>query len=129
MKKRIFITALAASAIILEALPYGAVLNFADIDGKIRKTFSYFDLTPFGYANFGPLLTALLTCVLFVFAVIYLFSGKNGMRKAVCILSGAAAGCSLMPLMFGVHNFSVVGAVISAVLAAVFVLTLLHKKN
>ncbi len=129
MKKRIIIAALTVSALILEALPYGAVLNFADMDGKIRKTFSYFDLTPFGYANFGPLLTAMVSCILLVLAVIYLFCVKNGVRKAVCVLSAIAAGCSLMPLMFGVQNFSAVGAAISAVLAAVFLLTLLHRKK
>ena len=49
-------------ALILEILPYGAVCNFANPDGEPwRYTYSYFDLTPFGYANFAPFIVALLT--------------------------------------------------------------------
>ena len=48
-------------SIVLEALPYGAVCNFATPEKTIRQTFSYFSLTPFGYANFGPFITACLT--------------------------------------------------------------------
>ena len=45
------------SAFILELLPYGTVLPFAV---TLRRAFSYFGLTPFGYADFPPFLTALL---------------------------------------------------------------------
>lgn len=57
-KKRIALSA-TTLAFVLELLPYGAVCNFANPDGKPwRRTYSYFDLTPFGYANFAPFLTA-----------------------------------------------------------------------
>lgn len=49
------------SAFILELLPYGTVLPFAV---TLRRAFSYFGLTPFGYADFPPFLTALLTMLL-----------------------------------------------------------------
>lgn len=64
MKKRAYtLLILPVVAIVLEALPYGAVLNFADESQTYRETFSYFSLTPYGYANFGPLIAAVLTCV------------------------------------------------------------------
>ena len=60
MKKRLLYLFLPIVTLILEILPYGAVCNFANPEGKPwRMTFSYFDLTPFGYANFAPFLTAI----------------------------------------------------------------------
>lgn len=58
MKKLKFLhLAVIIGIIVLEILPFGAVCNFAKAPeaggGVYRKTFSYFDLTPFGYANFG----------------------------------------------------------------------------
>ena len=65
MKKRFLYLILPIITLILEALPYGAVCIFASSPTeKHRETFSYFDLTPFGYANFAPLFTAIITCSL-----------------------------------------------------------------
>ena len=80
MKKKwclLFIFPLAA--LILELLPYGAVLRFARPDGAepFRQTFSYFNLTPFGYANFGPFLTAVLTVGLLFAAFLTVLSGSR----------------------------------------------------
>ena len=67
MKKRFMYLVLPIISLILEALPYGAVCIFASSPTeKHRETFSYFDLTPFGYANFAPLLTAFITCLVFI---------------------------------------------------------------
>ena len=67
MKKRLPLLLFPVLALILEALPYGAVLQFArPAAAPLRELYSYFDLTPFGYANFAPLFTALGTCVLLV---------------------------------------------------------------
>ena len=47
MKKyKITLLVSVAASIILEALPYGAVCNFATPEETIRQTFSYFSLTP-----------------------------------------------------------------------------------
>ena len=59
MKKRALYLILPIVTLVLECLPFGAVCNFALDQGEtVRKTFSYFDPVPFGYANFAPLLTA-----------------------------------------------------------------------
>lgn len=66
MKKlgKVLTVLLPVVALFLESLPHGAVLVFKDFpDGTIRTTYSYFSPTPWGYANFPPGITALLTCV------------------------------------------------------------------
>lgn len=123
MKKKIILLCTSLAALILEILPYGAVLNFANPDGEPwRKTYSYFSLTPYGYANFGPLITAILTCVLLVIIVLSLLLKKDW-NKPISVISAIASLTSLAPLMFGLDNFSLVGAMISVCFIAVFVLS------
>ena len=115
----ILLTALPAAAVVLEALPYGAVLNFSvqaedGSFGLMRQTYSYFSLTPFGYANFGPLVTALLSCLLLLAGIVYLLFGR-GMR-AIKIISIIAVSTSLSPLLFGISYFSLLGGIISVLL-------------
>ena len=73
MKKRLVYLILPVITLILEIIPYGAVLYFgrATEDGgtAVRELFSYFDLIPFGYANFAPLITAVFTCICVLFIV------------------------------------------------------------
>ena len=113
--------------IVLESLPYGAVLNFGEPNadgsiGFIRKTYSYFSLTPMGYANFGTLLTAVLSSALLCVIVISIFMEKNVLQNASRILSILALLTSLMPLLLGVKNYSVCGLAISILLAGVIIL-------
>lgn len=123
MKKKIITLALLLSALVLEILPYGAVCNFANPDGDPwRKTYSYFSLTPYGYANFGPLITAILTCVLLVIIILSILLKKDW-SKSISIISAIATLTSLAPLMFGFSNFSLVGAMISACILATFVIS------
>ena len=110
--------------VILELLPYGAVCNFANPEGDPwRETFSYFNLTPFGYANFAPLLTAIITCIVLALLIIYALSGKRGWALAARNILAMGVVVSLGPLMFGLSYFSLVGGLITAALAAeIFVL-------
>ena len=115
--KRLLCLVLPIITLILEILPYGAVCNFSKPDGGVwRKTYSYFSLTPFGYANFAPLITAIITCIVLVLLVIYCVTGKQRMaviaRNILCV----CAVLSLGPLLFGFHYFSVVGAMITVTL-------------
>ena len=123
MKKKIITLALLLSALVLEILPYGAVLNFANPEGESwRKTYSYFSMIPYGYGDFGPLITALLTCVLLVIIILYILLKKDW-SKSISIISAIATLTSLAPLMFGFSNFSIVGAMISACILATFVIS------
>lgn len=121
MKKRAYtLLILPVVAIVLEALPYGAVLNFADDSQTYRETFSYFSLTPYGYANFGPLIAAVLTCVALLLVIILLAKKEEKLCMGIAVLSGMAAAASLMGNVMG---FSVVGLLITLVLLGQCVLS------
>ena len=119
MKKRFLYLVLPIITLILEVLPYGAVCIFASSPtDRIRETFSYFDLTPFGYANFAPFLTALITCLIFVLLFIYWLKGNAVFAIKAKNILYVAAVMSLGPLVFGLSYFSVVGALITTCLIA-----------
>ena len=123
MKKRLLYLILPIVTLILEILPYGAVCNFARpaTDGSIghfRQLYSYFDLTPFGYANFAPLITGIITCIIALLVLVYCITGKlKWAQKAKNILYCCTL-FSLGPLVLGIHFFSVVGGLITAALIA-----------
>lgn len=123
---RIAVVILAVLVILLELLPYGAVLRFGSPEGiESVHYFSYFDLTPYGYANFGPLLTALLSVAIFILS----FFSKRGCTIAALVCNAVAFFTSLLPLiLYGLKIYSVVGGAITLVLAACLVvrLVLLH---
>ena len=122
MKKRVKLVAFPLLAVVLELLPYGAVLRFGRPleDGPVeigRSAYSYFDPGPFAYGNFGPLLTAWATVLLLLVSCMYWFNGKG--RWGIAALSALAVLFSLMPLvMIGLGSFSLVGGLITLVLAA-----------
>ncbi len=125
MKKRIICLILPIITLILEILPYGAVLNFMLPSameglpaGRFRELYSYFDLMPFGYANFAPLLTAVTTCLILTLLLIYLITGK---ARIITVAEGflcIGVVLSLCPLLYGIDFFSVVGALITISLIA-----------
>lgn len=131
MKKSRFLSLICPLiALVCEILPYGAVLNFWNPEGEpFRETFSYFDLTPFGYANFAPFITAILTCIIMIITIIFIIKPKRTASKILAILSLIAAVISLMPLLYGLSFFSPVSAVISASLAANTVLMFYIRKT
>ena len=130
MKKlKIFLLGSVVASIILEALPYGAVCNFATPEKTLRTLFSYFDLTPFGYANFGPFLTACLTCIMLLLSVLMIISDKPVISKTATIISVVSIITSLMPLMFGVSYYSVIGGIISVLMIIQFVIIMIIKKR
>ena len=124
MKKRFLYLLLPIVTLILEILPYGAVCVFAPSPTEtVRETFSYFDLLPFGYANFAPLLTSVATCAILALLVVYLFTGGHRVMTATKVLVDVAVLLSLCPLLLGVRYYSVVGAIITlSLVAELFVL-------
>ena len=105
-------------ALFLESLPYGAVLIFKDFpDRTIRTTYSYFSPTPWGYANFPPGITALLTCVLLMAAI--LAAAKDSRKALLRVFGISLAAAAISPI----NNFSVTGCLITVTLAAECVLS------
>lgn len=116
LDKKLFPMIFTLAAIVLEILPFGAKLTFALDGGKTQeKLFSYFSLTPYGYANFMPFITAVLTCVMFVLALIILIKDCTGVKKAFKIL--VIITFALASASFAFMNFTVTAALISLMLA------------
>ena len=128
-KSKIVMLIILIMTVVLEILPYGAICNFANPDGNsVRKTYSYFDLTPFGYANFGPFITAILTCFLVVMCIVCIIKNSNKLPNAISVLSGVSVITSLLPLMYGVSYMSVIGVIISLLLLSLFLISVLKRK-
>ncbi len=114
----------------LELLPCGAVLIFADgPENKVMKTFSYFSFVPFGYANFWPLITALLTAVALALSAVRLLkkSAAAKTRDAVFIIKALALIFSLLPLMYGGEYMNTVSYAVSGSLIVSGALTAVEK--
>lgn len=129
MKKRLLYLILPIVTLILEIIPYGAVCNFARPanDGSIghfRELYSYFDLMPFGYANFAPLITAILSCFVLLLVVIYCITGKMRVMPLVKNTLPICIAISLCPLLYGIRFFSLVGALITISLLGELILIL-----
>lgn len=122
-KRSIIVFAVLTVILVLELLPYGAVLYFGNPEGEpLRETFSYFDLTPYGYANFGPFITAILTCVLLVISIINLLVDNDKIKTTIKIVALIALVASLAPLI--VNCYSVLGGAISILLLSVFIISI-----
>ena len=125
--KKIGLVVLPALTIVLESLPLGAVCIFATSPTeRVKETFSYFNLTPFGYANFAPLITAILTVAIFFLALFAL--KKSGVLKALFVLSIIAAVISLLPLVYGLNYYTLVGALITVTLVIESILAKIQQK-
>lgn len=110
-------------ALALELTPWGAVLRFAQPEGEpLRKTYSYFSMVPYGYANFFPLLTAILTVLLLVYFLIAFITKKEKAENTCFYLAIVGAIFSFLPLLQGFLNYSLVGFGISICLSVAVVL-------
>ncbi len=115
-KKNIIVWLFTLAALCFEALPCGAKLEFGLDNGEIKEElFSYFSLTPYGYANFLPFITAILTCVLFVMAVVILFRDCEKLKKIFKIL--VIITFAVASMAFAFMNSTVTAALISLMLA------------
>ena len=73
-----FILLCQLTALILEMLPDALMLSFASGPNQwVTETFSYFSLTPFGYGEFAPVFTSVLTIVLIVLSAINLLKVRK----------------------------------------------------
>lgn len=109
--------ALSVLLIVLELMPGGAMLRFGSPEGDPTvQTYVYFSLIPYGYANFGPFWTAILSCALLVLECIALFTKSKQLFAPITVLSALALFCSLLPLFFGLGTW--LGGIISLIILA-----------
>ena len=110
------------AALILELLPWGAVLRFGRLAedgtiGRFRETYSYFSLMPVGYANFFPMLTGILTAILLGLGTLHLLRPRKRLGDFLFVLNAVALVFSVMPwVLFGPDFFSAAGASITGAL-------------
>lgn len=121
------------AAIIMELLPLGAVLKYGLISdsGKIAFTFesySYFDITPFGYAMFNYMICAVMTTITAMLSLLWIFFGKKR-QTPITVLSSIAFAMSLIPYFIGTFNIFtvIISALIAAVLALSVIIQLKHE--
>ncbi|MCD7784385.1 MAG: hypothetical protein LUH18_02200 [Oscillospiraceae bacterium] len=118
-------------AIVLETLPGGAVLIFSDGSGSgIVSTYSYFSLTPFGYANFAPLITGIMTIALLVMAVVsFIKAGGKRLRTATIVVNAIAVLVSISPLIYGIHYYNIISVAITTLLVLMLGMVVLAKNE
>lgn len=131
MKSRKYICLMVIIAVvILELLPYGAVLNFGNPDGEpFRETFSYFSLTPFGYANFAPFITAVLSVVILLHILVAIMCKTKNLWKGVSLEAAIASVISLFPVAYGFESYSGIGFAITILLVVLFFLSKQSKEE
>lgn len=111
-----------AGVLVLEILPYGAVLVFgrpaADgTIGRFQETYSYFSLMPVGYGMFLPFLTGILTVVLLGLGILHLLRPRKKLGDGLFIVNAVALVFSVLPwVFFGAEFLSAVGVAITAAL-------------
>lgn len=115
--------AMLIAALVLEALPFGAALMFVinpETTEIKMEYYSYFDFTPFGYANFAPLVTAILTVILTALCVALIFIKRQPKELRAAQFGGtlAAAVISVCPIFYGIQYVTLTGVFITVALAA-----------
>ena len=89
---------------------FGVETSVESVDNTISYYYSYFSTMPIGYANFYPLITALLTFILLLMLILGL---KRDLKTMIGI---CATGCVLASALswFMFSAFSIVGLIIMA---------------
>lgn len=124
----LFACVLPIAAIVFELLPSSAVLHFAGPDYSMKETYPYFSLTPFGYANFGPLICAVMTVAVLILGTVYLLTKRRGFFKAAWAAAIIAFAASILPvLMFGFKSFTDTAGIITLILLAEVILGFVMK--
>ena len=121
------------AAVVIQILPLGAVLRFGITaqDGTVSFSFenySYFDITPFGYAMFNYMICAVLTSIAALLSLMKVIT-LSRRQTPVTVLSAIALVMSLIPYIFGVFNIFtiIVSVLIAAVLALSVTMHCLHE--
>jgi len=91
------------ASLILEIVPTGVVMVYGVVGSSseiefLSRTYSFFNLTPFGYAIFCPFIIAVLTCVLILLTFVDIFTKKRGFLLASIVVSSIALALSLLNL-------------------------------
>ncbi|SHN88459.1 hypothetical protein [Desulfitobacterium chlororespirans] len=107
-------------AIMLMATPYGIAMTFASgPTERVTKYFPYFSLMPFGYGNWFPIITALLSIVVVFLLLVGIRKANTGKAVRVCLVLCIIASV-LSWLIF--ESTSIVGVCVAVLHAIALVL-------
>lgn len=129
-KRKILLVLLPVLTLLMGFVP-GAVRMRWQTNTEIIYTYhSYADLLPVGYANFTPLLTLILTGILLILFLfwLYLDEGWTAVR-ILTVLAAGMAGVSFILNLTGTGYFSAVGLVIFVLLAIQLITVFSAKRN
>ena len=132
MIKRILAICFMVASIVLMAMPFGVRMNFGNPDGApFVYYYSYFSGMPLGYANWFPIIAAVLAIVVTLLLIIKVSKrvtndNSPGKAEIICICVCIIASV----LSWVVFNaISVVGVIVLLLHAATFTLLILRKKH
>ena len=121
--KNVLVLVLLVAALVMQILPYGAVLRFPHPDGATTvSTYSYFDITPYGYANFAPLFCGITTALWLLVSLISLIL-KRTWQTARTVIGYIAFILALLPVTQGPVYMNIWGWGIAILLCAALFLT------
>lgn len=130
MKKKISLFVLPIIALILEFLPRGVMMVFVTQNGDpIVSYYPYFDLLPFGYAMWGPLITGVLTVFLIAMLIINLLIEKKWVIDFLKITSLIATIMSVTHFIFGLDRVTLISQFIFLCLLLEMLLIYIFYKN
>jgi hypothetical protein len=110
VKKIISICSILVS-IILMTTPFGVAMTFVpNPSERITRYFSYFSSMPFGYGNWFPFISALISIVVFFLLLIGI--KKPNVAKAVQACVAICIMCSVLSWVI-FHSISIVGICVS----------------
>ena len=116
MKKKIVSISALVIALVLEIIPYGVRLKWADFYVERYTNHSYFSLIPWGYGDMGPFLCGILTVALLIMvSATLIFKEKKGFTLAVVIVNLIAVVMSIVPALFS--SYTLIGFIITVLLA------------
>lgn len=120
--------------VVLEILPFGAamILQWPDSEGKFafqKQLYAYFNYyIGSSCNNYLPFITSILTCIILILAVLAIVKKDFHLNKVIMTISCISFLTSL-PLMYGLFSYTVVGLIITVLLAAIVVLCYFENKK
>lgn len=123
--KKVLPIILTAVILVLQCLPFSVKLIFAGENGeRWEHLYSYFSMMPFGYATFGPILCAMLTCVTLAILIVYLFKNVDALLLATSCSGILAALLSASQFLYGAKYITPLAVVITVLLLVMAILSL-----
>lgn len=119
-------------ALVLEILPFGVRMKWADFFYENSTYHSYFDLTVWGYGDMAPFLCGIFTIAIIVLLSIWLFREQSRAYSLIlCAVSLVTVILSIVPAFF--DSYTLFGLIITILLAVSTEMSILafldYKKN